>query len=888
MKKLILLIVVGLFFIFNGAQAATYTLNYKIGSHGSLIGSTTQSVVSGSTALGVTAVADPGYNFSSWSDASTDNPRIEARVSKNIAVTAIFSINVGAANTVYVNSLIGSDASGDGSSRRPYKTFYKGYGGAVSGGTLDLVGIFTWTDAGEMGDEAVTGYTIAKNLTIQGHGADMTIIQAADCDNTANRRVFTIASGAVVAIKNLAVRYGKVTGSSADGGGIKNSGVATITDCEIYSNRAAGAYGGGIANWNKLTLNRSAVYNNMAHYMGGGLVNSYYVAPDGFLNITDSTIAYNQVTAITAYSEGGGVHYRKGSGAITNSTIVYNTACRAGGVGIDDPAGTLTIENTIIAKNHQTVHSYCNNGLAPRDFDYRKIASGKVVDHGNNIIGFSQYYAWSNSTDWIGVLTWPALLYWNRNTFTLYNSTTSGNLNLIAINHGASGTKELSADINAPIIANVTATTTASTATITWSTDKEASSQVKYDPGTYLSTRTPVYDSGVKTTSHEVTLSKLVACSKYYYAVISQDDAGNLAIGDTESFITSGCAGSASVSQISELLFTPALINGAEIDTNIGLSAADSDYSLSQTAGGLTFGVVIPRTFAENPAYLQLKSLKSDTGVGNVVFDLKALTDPASTINSFSPAAKISLSYSDNDITGLNESTLKIYRNNNGVWSALDSCSADASANTVSCSTNNFSVFGLFGQPADEESSPAPQTNSPQPAETIVQNNPVEIIFDHDLFFGMLDEDVRKLQQYLNNNGFKLAESGPGSQGQETARFGAITLEALRKFQTAYNIKLGFGYFGPSTRNVINHQEQPAAPRDLSLGMLGEDVQELQKYLNSKGFIITDSGYGSPGNESVYFGKATRDALIKFQQANKVAETTPGYFGPITREFIGK
>ncbi|MDD5749492.1 MAG: peptidoglycan DD-metalloendopeptidase family protein [Patescibacteria group bacterium] len=73
--------------------------------------------------------------------------------------------------------------------------------------------------------------------------------------------------------------------------------------------------------------------------------------------------------------------------------------------------------------------------------------------------------------------------------------------------------------------------------------------------------------------------------------------------------------------------------------------------------------------------------------------------------------------------------------------------------------------------------------------------------------------------------------------------------------------------------------------RDLKLGSTGEDVRELQKYLNQSGFIVSSSGAGSSGNETTYFGPATEAALIKFQQAKGISPAA-GYFGSITRTFV--
>ncbi len=75
--------------------------------------------------------------------------------------------------------------------------------------------------------------------------------------------------------------------------------------------------------------------------------------------------------------------------------------------------------------------------------------------------------------------------------------------------------------------------------------------------------------------------------------------------------------------------------------------------------------------------------------------------------------------------------------------------------------------------------------------------------------------------------------------------------------------------------------------KNLSVGMTNNDVKALQMFLNTRGFILARVGYGSIGNETSYFGNATRQALIKFQKANSIYPAS-GYFGPVTREFVNK
>ncbi|MBC7767118.1 peptidoglycan-binding protein [Arenimonas sp.] len=73
----------------------------------------------------------------------------------------------------------------------------------------------------------------------------------------------------------------------------------------------------------------------------------------------------------------------------------------------------------------------------------------------------------------------------------------------------------------------------------------------------------------------------------------------------------------------------------------------------------------------------------------------------------------------------------------------------------------------------------------------------------------------------------------------------------------------------------------------LSLGINDTEVKKLQKYLNLKGFIVSRVGPGSIGNETAFFGSATRAALVRFQNANRIYPAV-GFFGPITRGFITK
>jgi hypothetical protein len=84
-----------------------------------------------------------------------------------------------------------------------------------------------------------------------------------------------------------------------------------------------------------------------------------------------------------------------------------------------------------------------------------------------------------------------------------------------------------------------------------------------------------------------------------------------------------------------------------------------------------------------------------------------------------------------------------------------------------------------------------------------------------------------------------------------------------------------------SGTNPSTSSRQAKFTRNLYLGIEGEDVKQLQVFLNSKGFLIATSGRGSKGNEITYFGPGTKSALAKYQASQSLPAT--GYFGPLSR-----
>ncbi len=105
----------------------------------------------------------------------------------------------------------------------------------------------------------------------------------------------------------------------------------------------------------------------------------------------------------------------------------------------------------------------------------------------------------------------------------------------IAINNGNPASLPL-ADVTAPVISSVISSNVTETeATIAWTTDEPASSQVNYGTTTSYGTSA---GAGAFVTSHSLTLTGLNPGTDYFYQVVSIDEAGNSGTAEVFSFTT--------------------------------------------------------------------------------------------------------------------------------------------------------------------------------------------------------------------------------------------------------------------------------------------------------------------------------------------------------------
>lgn len=247
--------------------------------------------------------------------------------------------------------------------------------------------------------------------------------------------------------------------------------------------------------------------------------------------------------------------------------------------------------------------------------------------------------------------------------------------------------------------------------------------------------------------------------------------------------------------------------------------------------------------------------------------------------------------------------------------SGLSSCGPGAYLVSVRFLDSSGSLVGAASQAiayAAASSSTATSTGPVQlqvppshaPASTPAATNVTSsFAFSRDLSLGMMGTDVAAWQRYL------IAQaSGPAaralSRAGATGYFGSATRAATKEYQQKAGITPASGYFGPATRAHIDSQggnnapvsSQPgpqAAPtssqaaaftRDLSLGMTGNDVTELQRYLVSANTGPAARALKANGMTRK-FGTLTQRALSEFQKKAGI-QPAGGYFGPKTRAYV--
>ncbi len=404
------------------------------------------------------------------------------------------------------------------------------------------------------------------------------------------------------------------------------------------------------------------------------------------------------------------------------------------------------------------------------------------------------------------------------------------------------GTSSGSPDQNtSPTVVGVPSVTASETsAVITWSTNKNTSTRVDFGLLT-TSSSTPEYNQDARVLNHTVTISNLLPCTTYSYRAKSYDSLSQLATSTERSFTTAGCSVTAEVQDVER----------DSVDTSLG---GTLDFSSTDVKTKLT----IPQNLkaGENDVVFQVRKLEKNTvkeeiglpeqgttWLGTHVYDLAAYSSSSDEeVNDFDNPLTVTIVYSREDVSGIDLNTLEIHHyEDDGGWTTLSSCENTYNPSTgtgeISCDTSSFSIFGLFGE---ESSSTSTGT-------------------------------------YIGNTN--------QSQDEEESE---VVQEVVAQEEVVVEIEVVEEEIVDETTD-----EDFIFTRDLWSGVPHLDVMSLQRFLNREGFTLAESGAGSPGKETAYFGPRTFGALKEFQTFYRESINSPtslqkatGYLDYFTRKFI--
>ena len=345
-----------------------------------------------------------------------------------------------------------------------------------------------------------------------------------------------------------------------------------------------------------------------------------------FALVTTGTIASAAITNVSGSGNSYTVTVGTGTGdgtlglnLVDNDSILDLSANRLGGTGLGNgtftgqsytidkaaPTGTLVINGGAAATNSRNV----TLTLSATD----ALSSVTQMRFSNTGTSFSAAEAYATTKAW--TLTTGA----GTKTVYVQFKDAVGNWSTAAI------TDTIVLDTTAPTISARTATNiTSSSATITWTTNEAATSQVNYGLTTSYGFTTTLDSTLV--TAHSVTITGLASNTTYNYRVRSRDAAGNESVSANSTFVTAAGADTVAPTVQSINRVGPTPTNATSLSWTVlfsesvtGVNAAD--FALVATGG--VAGASIGTVTGSGTTY----TVTANTGTGSGTLGLNLVDD---------------------------------------------------------------------------------------------------------------------------------------------------------------------------------------------------------------------------------------------------------------------
>ncbi|MCF7831193.1 cadherin repeat domain-containing protein [Candidatus Gracilibacteria bacterium] len=251
--------------------------------------------------------------------------------------------------------------------------------------------------------------------------------------------------------------------------------------------------------------------------------------------------------------------------------------------------------------------------------------------------------------------------------------------------------------IDAPIITDLTIENDDPKNTmISWAIDREdIRAQIEY--GINMEYGNTTRHAYVLNQEQRITFPELLSCTTYDYRIHFKDTLGKESVDKPRSFTTGNCAGGARILSQSRKEISTALggqlplvdKNDFGIKLDIPPSFVGEDISAEFQVKKLQKASVLSETKSpEDSLYI----------LGSHIYDIKALDTSFSEVFGFQKKIRMTITYSQEIVSILDEDTIRIFSWDGNFWQQLPQCHVDPLNNTVSCGLDHFSTYAAFGK----------------------------------------------------------------------------------------------------------------------------------------------------------------------------------------------
>jgi len=198
---------------------------------------------------------------------------------------------------------------------------------------------------------------------------------------------------------------------------------------------------------------------------------------------------------------------------------------------------------------------------------------------------------------------------------------------------------------------------------------------------------------------------ELTNSTTYYFIIRVEDAFGNSIATTTEIFNTP----SANILAMRTIEFST-----ASASSTLFVNSNGTKLNLDFPANFLSSCGNVNRTILSQQESVVIidKPLLSGKLAADTFYDVSfKCSDTGNAVTSLDSAVTFTFTYTDSDISGINESTMAAYRWTGSAWEALSGATIDTAANTVTVTSQNLSTFGLFGSAPSASPSPSPSSS---------------------------------------------------------------------------------------------------------------------------------------------------------------------------------